>query len=221
MEKINVMKNIVIVGAGGFGREVKMLIDQINEESAKFNFIGFYDDLVEKGTKIDGFTVLGSVEELSQVSEPIAICVAVGAPETKKKIVSKLTNPKFIFPNLIHPSVIMGIPLDSLGKGIIICAGTIITVNIVIGDFVILNLGTTIGHDTKIGNYCAFMPQSNIAGEVVLGESVYGGMGVGIINQVIVGDNVTLGAGSVLVKDIPSNCLAVGIPAKVIKQYGE
>ena len=63
------------------------------------------------------------------------------------------------------------------------------------------------------------MPQSNIAGEVILGEAVYGGMGVGIINQVTVGNNVTLGAGSVVVKNIPSNCLAVGIPAKVIKEY--
>ena len=60
---------------------------------------------------------------------------------------------------------------------------------------------------------------TNIAGEVVLGEAVYGGMGVGIINQVTVGNNVTLGAGSVVVKNISSNCLAVGIPAKVIKEY--
>ena len=219
MGKINTMENIVVVGAGGFGREVKMLIDQINEESPKFNFIGFYDDSVQKGTKIAGFSVLGNIEELNIVKESTAVCIAIGAPKIKKEIVSKLTNPKLTFPNLIHPSVIMGIPLKTLGKGIIICAGSIITVDIVIGDFVTLNLGITVGHDTTIGDYCAFMPQANIAGEVVLGEAVYGGMGVGIINQVTVGDNVTLGAGSVLVKNIPSNCLAVGVPAKVIKQY--
>ena len=213
------MENIVIIGAGGFGREVKMLIDQINEGSLQYNLLGFYDDSVQKGTVVFGLQVLGSVEELNQVTKPTAISIAIGSPKVKKDIKDKLSNPMLSFPRLIHPSVVLGIPSETIGIGAIICAGTIITVNITIGEFVILNLGCTVGHDTVIGNYCSFMPQSNIAGEVILGEAVYVGMGVGIINQVIVGNNVTLGAGSVVVKNIPSNCLAVGIPAKVIKEY--
>ena len=213
------MENIVIIGAGGFGREVKMLIDQINEGSLQYNLLGFYDDSVQKGTEVFGLEVLGSVEELNQVTKPTAISIAIGSPKVKKDIKDKLSNPMLSFPRLIHPSVVLGIPSETIGIGAIICAGTIITVNITIGEFVILNLGCTVGHDTVIGNYCSFMPQSNIAGEVILGEAVYVGMGVGIINQVTVGNNVTLGAGSVVVKNIPSNCLAVGIPAKVIKEY--
>ena len=213
------MENIVIIGAGGFGREVKMLIDQINEGSLQYNLLGFYDDSVQKGTEVFGLEVLGSVEELNQVTKPTAISIAIGSPKVKKDIKDKLSNPMLSFPRLIHPSVVLGIPSETIGIGAIICAGTIITVNITIGEFVILNLGCTVGHDTVIGNYCSFMPQSNIAGEVILGEAVYVGMGVGIINQVTVGNNVTLGAGSVVVKNISSNCLAVGIPAKVIKEY--
>ena len=213
------MENIVIIGAGGFGREVKMLIDQINEGSLQYNLLGFYDDSVQKGTEVFGLEVLGSVEELNQVTKPTAISIAIGSPKVKKDIKDKLSNPMLSFPRLIHPSVVLGIPSETIGIGAIICAGTIITVNITIGKFVILNLGCTVGHDTVIGNYCSFMPQSNIAGEVILGEAVYVGMGVGIINQVIVGNNVTLGAGSVVVKNISSNCLAVGIPVKVIKEY--
>ena len=215
------MENIVIIGAGGFGREVKMLIDQINEGSLQYNLLGFYDDSVQKGTEVFGLEVLGSVEELNQVTKPTAISIAIGSPKVKKDIKDKLSNPMLSFPRLIHPSVVLGIPSETIGIGAIICAGTIITVNITIGEFVILNLGCTVGHDTVIGNYCSFMPQSNIAGEVILGEAVYVGMGVGIINQVTVGNNVTLGAGSVVVKNISSNCLAVGIPAKVIKEYEE
>ena len=215
------MENIVIIGAGGFGREVKMLIDQINEGSLQYNLLGFYDDSVQKGTVVFGLEVLGSVEELNQVTKPTAISIAIGLPKVKKDIKDKLSNPMLSFPRLIHPSVVLGIPSETIGIGAIICAGTIITVNITIGEFVILNLGCTVGHDTVIGNYCSFMPQSNIAGEVILGEAVYVGMGVGIINQVTVGNNVTLGAGSVVVKNISSNCLAVGIPAKVIKEYEE
>jgi len=213
------MENIVIVGAGGFGREVKMLIDQINAGSKQYNLLGFYDDSVQKGRKVFGLEVLGSIEELNQVTKPTAISIAIGSPKIKKAIIDKLSNTMLSFPRLIHPSVVLGIPSETIGIGAIICAGTIITVNIKIGEFVILNLGCTVGHDTVIGNFCSFMPQSNIAGEVVLGEAVYGGMGVGIINQVTIGNNVTLGAGSVVVKNISSNCLAVGIPAKVIKEY--
>ena len=219
MEKIKTMKNCVIVGTGGFGREVKMLIDQINAESKQYNLLGFYDDMTPKGTLINGLEVLGKVEDLNRVSEPTAVSIAIGAPKIKKNIVGQLTNPLLSFPKLIHPSVSLGISEDAIGKGAIICAGNIITVNIKIGDFVILNLGCTVGHDTVIGDYSAFMPQVNIAGEVNLGEAVYGGMGAGIINQVTIGDNVTLGAGSIVVKDMPSNCLVVGIPGKIIKQY--
>jgi sugar O-acyltransferase (sialic acid O-acetyltransferase NeuD family) len=213
------MEDVVIIGAGGFGREVKMLIDQINAKSLQFNLLGFYDDVVQESSDVFGSKVLGSIDKLNYVTEPTSVCIAIGAPKIKKQIIEKLTNPMLSFPRLIHPSVALGIAVEEIGKGTIICAGTIITVNITIGEFVILNLGCTVGHDTVIGNNCAFMPQSNIAGEVVLGEAVYGGMGVGIINQVTVGNNVTLGAGSVVVKNIPSNCLAVGIPAKVIKEY--
>ena len=219
MEKIKSMKNCVIVGAGGFGREVKMLIEQINAKSKEYNVLGFYDDSTPKGTLINGLKVLGSVEDLNQVSEPTTVSIAIGTPMIKKKIVGQLTNPLLFFPKLIHPSVSLGISEDAIGKGTIICAGNIITVNIKIGDFVILNLGCTVGHDTVIGDYSAFMPQTNIAGEVNLGESVYGGMGAGIINQVSIGDNVTLGAGTIVVKDMPSNCLVVGVPGKVIKHY--
>ena len=211
MEKIKSMKNCIIIGAGGFGREVKMLIEQINAESKEYNVLGFYDDSTPKGTLINGLKVLGSVEDLNQVSEPTAVSIAIGAPKIKKKIVGQLTNPLLFFPKLIHPSVSLGISEDAIGKGAIICAGNIITVNIKIGDFVILNLGCTVGHDTVIGDYSAFMPQTNIAGEVNLGEAVYGGMGAGIINQVSIGDNVTLGAGTIVVKDMPSNLSLIHI----------
>ena len=81
------MKNCVIVGAGGFGREVKMLIDQINAESKQYNLLGFYDDMTPKGTLINGLEVLGTVEDLNRVSEPTAVSIAIGAPKIKKNIV--------------------------------------------------------------------------------------------------------------------------------------
>lgn len=211
------MKKIAIIGAGGFGREVKMLIDQINAVSPKYDFIGYYDDGKEKGTLINGFPVLGKVSDLNTVSEAISVALALGNPAYKKNVVVLIENQNITFETLIHPSVLIGNDEVSIGKGTVICAGNIITCNIQIKDYVTLNLACTIGHDTILENFVSLMPAVNVSGEVVLEEAVYVGTGAKIINQVSVGKNTTIGAGAVVSKSLPENCTAVGIPAKPIK----
>ena len=123
------------------------------------------------------------------------------------------------FPTLIHPSVIIGNKdYVEIGRGCIICAANILTTNIHVEDFVIFNLSCTVGHDTIIKNYAAFMPACNISGEVVVEEGAYCGTGVKIINQTSIGAYSIVGAGAVVTKPIPTNSTAVGIPAKVIKK---
>ncbi|WPO82006.1 acetyltransferase [Chryseobacterium sp. JJR-5R] len=210
------MKKIAIIGAGGFGREVKMLIDQINEVTPGYEIIGFYDDK-EHAEIINGIPYLGQVENVNEINDPVCLAVAIGDPFTKKKVIGKITNQNIEYPNLIHPSVIIGKDNVSFGKGNIICAGVIITVDIEIEDFVILNLSCTLGHDTKIKSFSSFMPTVNISGEVMINESVYVGTGAKIINLLEIGENTVVGAGAVVAKSLPANCTAVGIPAKPIK----
>lgn len=212
------MKDIVIIGAGGFGREVKVLIDAINKIRPTYSFKGFYDDGVEKGSMVNGFKVLGGISALNNVSSSLKVAVAIGAPVTKRKIIEQINNINLEYPTLIHPSVIRSEEFVSIGKGSIICAGNILTCNIEIQDFVILNLMCTVGHDTTIKRYASFMPSVNISGEVIIHESVYVGTGAKIINQLEIGENTIVGAGAVVSQTLPSNCTAVGIPAKVIKQ---
>ena len=211
------MEKVAVIGAGGFGKEVQMLIEQINTVNPTYEIVGFYDDGKSKGEIINGLPVLGKVEDINNIDQPLSIALGIGVPAVKKKIVKKISNPLITYPNLIHPSVQIGFPYVTLGEGNIICGNNILTVNIDLGDFVTLNLGCTVGHDTKIGDYSAFMPGCDIAGEVVIQPLVYGGLGTKIINLINVGTNVTLGAGTVVVKDIPDNTLVVGVPAKVIK----
>ena len=211
------MEKIVVVGVGGFGREVKMLIDQLNSKENVYEFIGYYDDGFARGTTINSNEVLGSILDLASTTEKLNVVVAIGAPDIKKKIVEKLSNPNLRFPTLIHPSVLIGNEFVSIGKGCIICAGTIITCNIEIKDFVILNLMCTVGHDTSIHSYASFMPSVNISGEVVIHEGVYVGTGAKIINQLEIGKQTIIGAGAVVSKTLPEKCTAVGIPAKPIK----
>ncbi|TDE04773.1 acetyltransferase [Flavobacterium sandaracinum] len=211
------MKNIAIIGAGGFGREVKTILDSINKVTPSYFFVGFYDDGLQKGEIVNGFPVLGGVEDINEINEDCSIVIAIGDPKIKFSIFNKIRNTKIDFPNIIHPNVLISDDFVDIGVGNIICAGCIITCNIVIKDFVILNLMCTVGHDTTIASFSSFMPSVNISGEVLIEERVYVGTGAKIINQLEIGQNTIVGAGAVVSKSLPENCTAVGIPAKPIK----
>lgn len=213
-----IMKDLAIFGVGGFGREVLTLINDINKKENEWNIIGFFDDAYKKGEIINGIPILGSTDDLNSWKKEIYIVIAIGDPKIKHKVTNKINNSNVKFPTVIHPTVIIGdTDYVKIGKGCIICAGNIITTNIEIKDFVILNLSCTVGHDTIIGNYASFMPTCNISGEVLINDSVYCGTGVKIINQVEIGENSIIGAGAVVTSSQPDNCTIVGVPAKVIK----
>lgn len=210
------MKDIVIIGAGGFGREVAMLIEDINKIEKTYNLIGFVDDREDLiGRQINGYAVLGNLEWL--LDKKLYIAIGIGEPNTKSIIVNKLKDSNNRYPNLIHPNAIVSEQV-SLGKGCIITAGTIITVNIIIKDFVTVNLDTTIGHDVTLHDFVTVLPSVNISGNVEIKESTMIGTGSAIIQGLTIGSNTTVGAGSVVIRNIPDNCVSVGNPAKVIKE---
>lgn len=211
------MNKIAIYGAGGFGKEVRELIDQIGQ----FEFIGFFDDSFSHGNEIDGSLILGGLKEVNLFPEKLFLVISIADPKTKLKIINCITNSNISYPILIHPSCIIGSRNIQIGEGSIICASTIITVNINIGSHVILNLACTVGHDTIIGSFSSFMPAVNISGEVEIGEFVYCGTGVKIINKIKIGEGTIIGAGALVHKNLPSNCTAVGFPAKPIKFHNE
>lgn len=142
----------------------------------------------------------------------------MGDPKIKKEICKKLKGSKNRFATLIHPSVIYS-PTTSIGEGSIICAGNIITVNAKLGNHVIVNLDSTIGHDGCIKDYVTILPSVNISGNVVLNECVSVVTGTQIIQGINVGENTIIGAGSTVVKNLPENVTAVGSPAKPIKYH--
>jgi len=213
------MTKIAIIGAGGFGREVAMLIEQINSIKKQYEFIGYYDDKLEKGTLVNNFPVLGKVKEINTVKGTLGVIAAIGNPMQKKEVIKYINNKKVKFPTLIHPTALIGNEnYVNIGEGSIITAGVIITTNILIGKHVILNLSTTVGHDTSIGNYSSIMPSVNISGEVNIHECVYIGTGAKLINQLTIQKNATIGAGAVVTKNIVDGDTVVGNPARSIKK---
>lgn len=208
------MKKLVIIGAGGFGREVQWLIERINEREAIWELLGYVDDGVEKGTIVDGLPVLGTIKELREREESLAVVCAVGASVTRRKILEQiLDNTKLEFPNLIDPSVQMSKRID-MGRGNIICAGNILTVDITMGDFNIVNLDCTVGHDVVFDSYITVYPSVNISGRVEIGEKVELGTGSQIIQGIHIVEDTIVGAGTVVVRNLAEAGTYVGVPAK-------
>jgi len=212
------MNKIAIIGHGGFGREVKMLIDQINQISLTYDLLGFYDDNEDSPSLIHGLEYLGKVNELSFIKSDLNVVFGIGSPTVKEQLHKLLSsNSNLQYPNLVHPSVIIGRDNVKMGIGNILCAGSIVTVDVLIGNFNTINLMCSVGHDTVIGDFCSLMPSVNVSGEVILEDMVYLGTGCKVINQVRIGTCSIIGAGAVVTRDIPSHCTAVGVPAKPLK----
>jgi sugar O-acyltransferase (sialic acid O-acetyltransferase NeuD family) len=209
---------LAIVGAGGLGREVALLISQLNLGGAGWAVRGFYDDHAPAAPTIGGLPYLGTVADLQATARPLAVAIAVGSSASRAAVVSRLTSPHLSFPTLVHPQVALRPEQRvALGEGCIIQRGCILTCDISLGRFVLLNLGCTLGHDSVLEDFCSLMPHANVGGAAHLATGVYLGTNATVIHQVRVGAGTTVGAGAVVVRDLPAHCIAVGVPAKAIK----
>lgn len=206
------MKELVIVGGSGFGKEVIWLA----EETKQFQVVGILDDKAPKGSKIFGKEVIGGVDDAVNFKN-YHFVIAIGNPRVRKLVHDRLKSSDVVlFPNLIHPSVIYSSSIQ-MGMGNIICAGTILTTDIHIGNQNIINLNCTIGHDTVIKDYCTIAPIVAISGNVRLENLVEVGTGSSIRQGLIIDEGGVLGMGGVLTKDIGENQIFIGNPAKFFR----
>lgn len=212
------MKPVVIVGAGGFGREVLEIFKDRNKISRTWDILGFIDEDKElHGKIINNYPVLGGLDWLRKHNNENLGCVcAIGACETRKRVVERLQEIGVNFCNAVHPSVIMS-EFVELGQDVIICAGSILTVNIKIGNHVNIDTNCIVMHNAVIGRYCRLNPGTKINGNDQLGEGVYVGTGAIFLQGLSAGAWSTIGAGAVVIEDIPEKVVAIGVPAKVVK----
>lgn len=216
------MKELYIIGAGGFGREVAWVVERINEKDPTWDLKGFIDDNASLWGKIlDDYPVIGGCDYLRALDHDIWVLCAVGSSKTRKKITDGLAEYQHIrFATVIDPSVQMSKRVQ-IDEGTIICAGNIITVDIIIGKHVIINLDCTIGHDSILGDYVTLYPSVNVSGCSTIGSETELGTGMQTIQGITIGSQTIIGAGSVVIREIPNQCVAVGCPAKPIKYLSE
>lgn len=212
------MKDIVIIGAGGLGKEIAQLVRDINTDENTWNLLGFIDETTSKqGTLVNDIPVLGGFEWLNtQDRKDIYAVCAVGNPKDKYNLIKKASPYNLKFATLIHPDARLN-KYCEIGFGSIICYGSMISVNTKIGNHVCINPGCGIGHDTIIDNYTSLYWNVTLSGNVYIRQGCEIGSKAVVIQKKTVGEWSIIGAGAVIIRDMPDHCTAVGVPGKIIK----
>lgn len=211
------MKDIIIIGAGGVGKETIQLIRDINKVMPLWNIIGIVDDNKEIiGKSFNGVEVIGETDSLNSIRKSTYAVCTISNAVIKKRVIEKVNNRYIEYANLIHPTAVIGEDVI-LGFGNIIQAYCVVTTNIIIGNHVQLNPQCGIGHDCIIKNYTSLYWNVNISGNVIIGEGCVLGTKTTVIQGKNIGDWTITGANSTIISDIPQNCTVVGTPARMIK----
>lgn len=212
------MKDVVIWGRGALGRLAVEIAADINDDGGSLNILGFLDSNPDlRGTEVAGQPVLGGLDWIANRSAT-AIVVAVNSPSARMRIVRQLHRAGHTeWASLVHPNALIG-RRTTIGEGTIVYPGSVIDVDVKIGCHVVINKLASIGHDSLVNDFCTIAPGVNLGGHVTLGEGCDIGMNSCVIQQKTIGSWTIVGAGAVVVNDLPSNVTAIGVPAKPIKQ---
>lgn len=206
------MQPIVIIGAGGFGREVHALIEDVNRAAPTWEILGFADDNPSALAAFDRYgPVRWLIDEL-----PVSLCrsyvCAVGDPAVRKAIVERLAAKNLTWPALIHPTAAVGAS-SRIGEGVLLCRNSIITVDTSVGNHVHVNMAATVGHDAQIGDFCTLSAHVDVCGAARLGEGVFLGSHASVTPKTKVGDWARVGAGSVALGTVRAKTTVLGVPA--------
>jgi len=209
---------MLIVGAKGFAKEILQYFHKKN----LVNELVFYDDVSNDLPErlFNRFRIIRNLDEAKEYFAKVdnRFVLGVGNPKVRFDLQKRMELAGGHIVTVIVDSVEIGSYGVFIGEGSTIMGGTIITNDIIIGNSVLINLNCTVGHDSKIGNYCDLSPGVHVSGHVEIGDFSSLGTGAVLIPNVKIGRNCIIGAGSVVTKDIPDNSVAVGVPAKVIKE---
>lgn len=214
----NILKKLVLFGAGGMGREVAVLVERINAANPTYDLLGFIDDSdFEPGAMFGGYPVLGKSEWLVNHKDEVVCTCTIGNAAVKARVQTMLEEQGVVFESLISPDVVIP-PSLLIGAGCVLYPHVSLSVDCRIGKGVLLNYGVTIGHDASIGDYTVVMPNTGISGSCHIGCRVSIGGHAFLIPSRKVGDDAVVAAGSVVFNNVRKGTTVLGNPAKRMRE---
>ena len=208
------MNKVVVIGGGG---HAKVIIDIIKKNGYKDDEIAVLDDNLNIGTKILNVEVKGKVKDCIQFPKDTKFIIAIGNNKVREKIVSEY---KLNYTSFIHPKSIIAEDVK-IGDGCVVMAGAVINSGSVISDHVIVNTSVSIDHDSQIDDFAHLSPGVHMGGTVNIGKRSWIGVGSSVKNNITICGDVTVGVGSVVVKDIKEEGIYIGSPVKKLNKCME
>ncbi|WP_018503393.1 NeuD/PglB/VioB family sugar acetyltransferase [Parafrankia discariae] len=207
------MRDLVVVGGGGHGRELVELVGAVNAGRPRYRLLGVLDDARPDPDLLAaaGTSHLGPVGLLCELDAEYV--VGIGSPNARRAIDLAATGWGRHPATLVHPRAVVGRAV-TLGPGSVVCALASVTTNVRTGRHVHLNVAATVAHDCRLGDYVTLAPGARLSGTVTLGDRVTVGTGATVIQGLGIGPGAVVGAGAVVVRDLPAEVVAVGVPAR-------
>lgn len=210
------MKNLVIITAGGCGREVLQWAKDINETKPRWNIKGFIDDNpdVLEGL-IHDVAVLSTIHEYEPQPDDEFVC-CIGDSVAREKIIEEMKQKGAVFTSLIHPTAVIA-DNCAIGEGVIIYPFALVSDNAVIGDGCIINMYSSVAHDAHLGKYCTISAHCDVTGKCTLGDRVFMGSTSHVVPNLKIGSDVYICAGSTVMAKVRDGLKVLGNPARIVK----
>lgn len=205
---VGLIKKAIIIGCGGHAHAVGAALHALNVTIHGYLDSSFNKDQVET---IKHGTLIGTLEHLNQLDrQEYEVYVAVGDNQKRYKIIEKITAMGFAMPPLIHPKSTLESDCQ-FGAASFVCLGAILATEVKLGKGVIINTGSSIDHESSVGDYTHIAPNVTVAGRAHIGKSVFIGMGASIAQGIVVEDGAIIGAGAIVLKDVPERAKILGV----------
>jgi sugar O-acyltransferase (sialic acid O-acetyltransferase NeuD family) len=208
------MKKLLIVGAGGFGREMRAWVLQHPDHGRAWTFAGFLDDNPAALAAFGGFAPVRPLAGHRPAADEVFVC-GLGLPHVKEPLLAPLLAAGADFLTFVHPRALVGERVR-LGRGVVLCPGAIVSADVELGDFAMVNLHATLGHDVRVGAWTTVSGHCDLTGRVQVADRVFCGSRVTVIPGKSIGSRATLGAGAVVITDVAPGVTMVGNPAKAL-----
>jgi len=207
------MKDVYILGAGGFGREVYGWLLDLPEFGRDMRFGGFLDD---DPNALDGFKletgIVGSIRDYESRATHVLVC-GIGRVDLKRRVCQPLREAGAEFLTVVHPTAVLGRNVR-LGTGVVLCPRVTLTCDIEVGDFAMINCHSSAGHDVRIGAWTTISAHCDLTGHTRIDEEVFMGSGASVIPGKRVGRGAVVGAGSTVIRSVAAGKKVFGNPAR-------